>query len=406
MLLILLACSPPQEIVMGPSSLRSANGYEEELDQVDQQLLAAQERASWLDDYSADVHVAVWAQLRARLSGDYADYTLAQESIDWAFEQAPEGAGPFQSRAQLNYSLHCLDAIPADLEAAYSAILIDNNKLSSLVLTQANLDFQQGRYAQAMDGYEESLALHQSIAGFGARANARYWLGDVSGAHADMDAAEAMYHGSQQEPLAWFDLQRGLMDLERGQYDEALAHYHNADAHLGGYWLVQEHVAEIWVLQGYEVQAQDLYLDIVDRTGSPEFMDALAGLSTGAERAAWFARADSVYEQRLLDFPEASWGHALDHYLESGQADRALDLAQKNAALRGNGHATTQLAQAYLLKDAPQQAVNALQPSVDGGWTSAAAYWELHLAYQALGETAQSERNRELAVALHPEIGR
>lgn len=405
MLLILLACSTPEEIVMGPSPLHSSQAYEAELDQVDQQLFAAQERAAWLDDYSADVHVAVWAQVRARLSGDYSDYTLAQESLDWAFEQATVGAGPFQERAQLNYSLHRLESVPSDLEAAYGAILMDNNTLSSLVLTQANLDFQQGRYEQAMTGYEESLALHPSIGGFGARANARYWLGDVAGAEADLDRAEGLYHGFSLEPLAWFDLQRGLMDLERGQLEQALAHYHDADAHLGGYWLIQEHIAEIWVLQGFETEAWDLYLDIVDRTGSPEFMDALAGLSTGAEQADWYAQADAVYAQRLVDFPEASWGHALDHYLESGQEDLALDLAQRNAALRGNGHATTQLAQAYLLHGVPQSAIETLQPSVDSGWTSAAAHWVLHLAYEDVGDARNSELNRAQALALHPEIG-
>ncbi len=405
MLLILLACSPPEEIVMGPSPLHSSQAYEAELDQVDQQLFAAQERAAWLDDYSADVHVAGWAQVRARLSGDYADYTLAQGSLDWAFEQATVGAGPFQERAQLNYSLHRLDLVPADLDAAYRAILIDDNTLSSLVLMQANLDFQQGRYEQATAGYEESLALHPSIAAFGARANARYWLGDVSGAEADLDAAEGLYHGFSDEPLAWFDLQRGLMDLERGQLDQALVHYQDADAHLGGYWLIQEHIAEIWVLQGFEPQAWDLYLDIVDRTGSPEFMDALAGLSTGAEQADWYAQADAVYAQRLVAFPEATWGHALDHYLESGQEELALDLAQRNAALRGNGHATTQLAQAYLLHGAHQSAIETLQPSVDSGWTSAAAHWVLHLAYEGLGQSQESELNRARALALNPEIG-
>ena len=406
MLLILLACSPPDETVMGPSPLQGSQAYDAELEQVDRQLFVAQERAAWLDDYSADVHVAAWARIRARLSGDYSDYTLSQESLQWAFEQAPTGAGPFQERAQLNYSLHRLDRVPGDLLSAHSAVLIDDNTLASLVLIQANLDFQQGRFERAMTGYEESLALHQSIGGFGARANARYWLGDVSGAEADLNEAEGLYHGFDKEPLAWFDLQRGLMDLERGQYAQALAHYHDADAHLGGYWLVQEHIAEIWVLQGFESHAQDLYLDIVDRTGSPEFMDALAGLSSGADQDAWFAQADAVYAQRLVDFPEASSGHALDHYLESGQEELALDLAKKNAALRGNGHATTQLAQAYLLNEAPQQAINALQPSVDSGWTSASAHWELHLAYQAVGDGSQAELNRALALALNPRIGR
>lgn len=404
MLLILLACSSPEEIVMGPSSLQGPQAFEAELDQADQRLLAAQERAETLDDYSADVLVAGWAQQRARLSGDYADYATADAALAWAFEQAPEGGGPFLARAQLDYSLHRVDRAPADLDAAYQAVLIDDNTLASLVLMEANLDFQQGRYADAVDGYEDALSLHPSIGAYSALATAHYWLNDLHAAHANLDAAEALYHGFEQEPLAWFDLQRGIWDLERGQLDAALAHFHDADAHLGGYWLVQEHIAEIWVLQGFEDHARPLYEDIVDRTGSPEFMDALAGLTTGDEAAEWEVRAEAVYLQRLEDFPEASWGHALDHYLETAQPERALELAERNAALRPNGASFTQLAEALLLSGRPQEAAAALQPSVDAGWTSADAHWVLHLSYAETGQQALAETHRAKAVALNPGV--
>jgi hypothetical protein len=57
-----------------------------------------------------------------------------------------------------------------------------------------------------------------------------------------------------------------------------------------------------------------------------------------------------------VKLPEASYGHALEHFLEfphpdhrrSADAKRAVDVARKNVALRPNGEAKTRLAQAYV----------------------------------------------------------
>ena len=46
-------------------------------------------------------------------------------------------------------------------------------------------------------------------------------------------------------------------------------------------------------------------------------------------------------------FPEATWGHALRHYLEFGPYDVAVDLAEKNWNLRPNREARELLERAY-----------------------------------------------------------
>jgi tetratricopeptide (TPR) repeat protein len=97
--------------------------------------------------------------------------------------------------------------------------------------------------------------------------------------------------------------------------------------------------------------AMRLYRDLIRRTQNPEFMDALARLLRAEEKARQAERlqltARSIYEQRLERFPEATWGHALRHYLEFGPYDVAVDLAEKNWNLRPNREARELLERAY-----------------------------------------------------------
>jgi thioredoxin-like negative regulator of GroEL len=57
-------------------------------------------------------------------------------------------------------------------------------------------------------------------------------------------------------------------------------------------------------------------------------------------------RARKVYEERLAAFPEATWGHALDHWLAHGDPAEALEMARKNHDNRPNGEAKLGLVQA------------------------------------------------------------
>ena len=289
---------------------------------------------------------------RARLTGDYDDYARAEGAVQAAFARSPEGAGPFLTRASLNYSLHRLERVEADLVAAERAVLVGSDTRASLAAMRASLALQQGDAVAAEAGYRAALALHDSPTTHGALAIALSRQDRWDEAEAALDTAAAGYHGHSVEPLAWIALHRGIFDLTRERLDEALVHYDEALAIMPGWWLAQEHVAEIAVLQGRSDQALALYTDVVARTGLPEFMDAIAGVLADQgqpdDAARWRARARQVYERQLRQFPEAAAGHALQHYLDAGDRPaQALALAQANAAIRPNAEALGLLAQAY-----------------------------------------------------------
>jgi len=61
---------------------------------------------------------------RGKLSGDISDFVAAEETLQNAFEVAGPGAGPFLTRAALNFTLHRLPLIESDLASIESALIV------------------------------------------------------------------------------------------------------------------------------------------------------------------------------------------------------------------------------------------------------------------------------------------
>ena len=82
-------------------------------------------------------------------------------------------------------------------------------------------------------------------------------------------------------------------------------------------------------------------------------MDALAAVLLGSGREeegrAWGAKADAIWRRELARFPEATYAHALDHFLTLGNdSAEALALARDNVQVRPNGAARVKLARELL----------------------------------------------------------
>jgi len=277
-------------------------------------------------------------------------------------------------RASLNLTLHRINDVEADLEAAGRRILLDDGRKSEIALMRARLALARGDYDGARRHLDASAAQRDSIDLHAVRAQIASQTGEPDLAHQEIATAESMYHGKATEPRAWFHLLRGLVDLDHRDYDEALRHYRDADAAMPDYWLVQEHIAEIHALRGEHAQALAIYRPVVNQTGSPELMGALAGvlLEVGEheEAAQLIKRAQAIFDARLEEFPEAAGGHALEFAIEFGDPARAVELAEANARLRPNGPALGLLAEAYLAADRRDDAAAAVARAGATGWVS------------------------------------
>jgi len=345
---------------------------------------------------------------RARLSGDYDDYAKAEAAVERAFTVAGGDVGPHVTRIALNFTLHRLDRVAADLERVEKYAIKTAADRRALRELGAELAFQQGRYADARAGFEAALAAEPGdVTNIARMALLRWKTGDFLGAEDLYGQALGKRIGG--EPEAWLHLQLGLMDLERGRHDEALAHYRDGAAQLAGYWLLDEHIAEILTLQGKTDEALALYADIIARTDNPEFMDAVAGIHRAAGRseaaAPLIARADAIYEAQLARFPEAAYGHALEHFLEFGaDPERTVALAEANHRTRPNAEAKISLATAYLHAGRKSDARKAIDEALATPWNTADLHATAAEVLAASGDAAAAAEQRRLALAINPAV--
>lgn len=388
---------------------RDATAYTHTLAELDREIAAVQahverQAKSWLMlEKLANLYLR-----RARLSGSYDDYAAATEALDRAFERAPEGTGPVLTRAALNFTLHRLAQVEPDLVSHERIPTLDKPTQAHIAGMRGDVAFERGEYARAREHYDAALALARRAPLLAKLAQWHWRTGEFDEAERRYAEARELMPDDALEARAWIDLQLGLMDLERGRYDDAFGHYRDGAALLGGWWLLEEHIAEIAALQHRDAFALALYDDIIARTGKAEFLDAKAGLleragdTAGAAKAR--AQAATIYEAELARFPEASYGHALDHYLECGPPERALELATANYELRPGVPAMIALAEARLGVDDVAGAQEIIDRALATPWVSAELSWVASQIYTRLGHADRAAELRREAEALHPTI--
>jgi tetratricopeptide (TPR) repeat protein len=388
------------------SILDPGDGYERAVADLDRTIVATLDRAqaqptSWtIRGEAAELY-----RSRARLSGDWSDYAKSQQQLDLAFATTPEGAGPFLAQASLDMTLHRLSALPSSLEQAERTVNLDDNSLASILMLRAQSDMLTDGYVVASERISTAMDLHATVGGHSNAARLAWVTGDFDTAHAEYDAAEGMYFGLSDEPHAWFHLQRGLMDLDRGRYDDALAHYLDADAALPGYWLVHEHIAEaLWAIG--DIQAADtLYADVVTRTGAPDLQDTYAEflLERGQEEAAsqLLTTADASWEARIAAFPDAAYGHAVSHYLLT-DPERAVLLAEAQLVEQPSAAARTTLASALFGVSRVAEARAVVDLALATEWRHADTFDLASQIYAANGDTPGATALCQQARAINP----
>lgn len=361
---------------------------------------------------SAQAQLALAAQylVLAQLTGDYRNYSAAQQAIDAAFLHSSGNLSPYFARAKLNFTLHRLAAAQQDLTQAAPLFNPSPGALAEREGLAADLAFYNGHYAAAIAAYRQSLQTHETVAGLVRLAVAYARTGHSSEALALLHWAEASLPAPKGQLFAFLALQQGLVYLDMGRYDLALAHYSRADRGFPGWWLVQEHMAEALNLQGETAAAEALYRQVIPASGLPEYQDALANLLNNSQRSAeaspLLASARMGFESRLHAFPEAAAGHALDFYLNHGPLSQAVTLAQQNARTRPYGEAQIKLAQALLANGQARLALSTLQAPLAAGWRTPQLFVTQAAILRTLGQTHACAGALQNAKTLNPNAER
>lgn len=401
--LALAACSgpPPEPQVVAQTG---APAYADELAAADRTVLQAE--TQYRSDGWSAAPAAISAYLeRARLSGRYEDYAAADRIL--AAAQGAAGAAALcHAAARLHFSLHRLERAAESLAACDDHAALPTGPRGELLELAGELAYLRGRYREALRIYRQALARNETLSGLARLARYHAATGAPVEALALLDRADRLYHGTSNRPRAWLALQRGLIALGRGGWDEAHAHYLHAQRLLPGWWLAREHEAEVLALQGRTAPAIAIYREVVAATGHPEYMDAIARLllpDQPGEAREWIARARAGHERRAALLPGAAADHALDHYLAFGSAAEALALARANFRRRPHGESAIGLVAALARAGELAAAEAEVRKALASGWDTA----ELHAAaaqiFALRGLHAEAESAGRAARARHPQ---
>ena len=314
----------------------------------------------------------------AKLTGDYSWYKKTESILGIAKQKAPQGSGPLQSLAGLHYTMHRIDEAEKHNQVRANSILLSRKDRAEIASLEGDIAFHRQDYETARTKYDQAIELNETPQSLFKKAYFFWQTGDFKNAEAWTRKADAKVADRDQYMKAWMDLQLGLMDLDRDRLDEALAHYQEANTHFKGYWLIREHIAEIYSLQSKYDIAEKMYVELVEETQSPELMSALAEVYENTNRPELAKKliknSTRIYKRRLRQYKTASLGHAFDHFLSHGRPQTVMQLAQENYEVRPNAEASLMLAQAHLKLNQFKQAEDVIEKLLQTPYRSPALY--------------------------------
>ena len=260
----------------------SLAGYQAEMRRIEEDIASigsADPLATPIDPERVTLYVYRLYQ-RAAIAGDSAQLSAVERAINRAIPLLANPSDLYLLKANTAFKLHKLSDVEAALRAVPS--VYDSNEGR---LIRADLDFQHGRYREAKRGY---LGVLQAERSWGALARLAYFYGkrgDVAGADHLYEEAEDQLTAKEMRSYAWLEVQRGFLAFAHGRYGEARLHYGQADAAYPGYWLVDEHVAELLGAEGHYGQAIEILERIISTRDRPDLLQAIGELYAIAGQA-------------------------------------------------------------------------------------------------------------------------
>jgi tetratricopeptide (TPR) repeat protein len=339
---------------------------------------------------------------RAMLTGGAGDLAMADTAIERAFRAIGPTANLYLLKANLDFRLHRLEETHRDIAA-----LSPFGDGAQVVALRAGVAFQEGRYDAARRGYLRAIEERPTWDNL---ARLAYWeakLGDLERAGRLYEQAHAEIAPKDLRSRAWLRVQRGLQEFNRGRYDQALAHYEEADREYSGYWLVEEYMAELLGAQRKFDQAIALYRKSLTRSPRPELAQALGDLYVFMGRASeaepWHDRALAAY----LDSArrgEVRYYHHLARFYSDVRQDgaEALKWARRDADLRP--HFVTQDGLAWALYRDGQfaAALAAMETALSSGVRDPHVFFHAGIISLAAGRTAEGKKFLKLLAELNP----
>jgi tetratricopeptide (TPR) repeat protein len=271
----------------------------------------------------------------------------------------------------------------------------------------ADIDFQEGRYAQAGSAFRSLLEEDPT---WDVMARLAHWTGKLG----DPEEADRLYERAEEDltakemgSYAWLELQRGSLASSRGRFAEARSHYERASAAFSGHWRTDEHMAALLAAEGDLESAERLLRRAVSRVPKVELQQALGELLAARgrdeEARACFESAATAFLASVREGGVHYYHHLADLYADDlARPAEGVRWARKDAALRSNYGTQSMLAWALFRNGELAEALEWIRLALDSGVRDAGVYSRAATLFGASGDLVQADRYERAARAINP----
>lgn len=339
---------------------------------------------------------------RGSLTGDFAELERAGAAIDAAIECVGNPADLYFLKANLDFKFHRLADVKRDLEMNAGF----RTSIQARAL-KADLDFQEGRYDAAREEYDAVIRDDRTWDNLARLGYFKFKMGDRDGAEQLYAEAVDELTAKEMRHYSWMELQRGVLDLTSGRYDDAEAHYRRAETAYSGHWLVAEHLAELLGAQGRFDEAAVLYREVVARVPRPELQQALGELYTLMGES---EQAEACHELALSAYLDSAqhgdvhyYHHLVDFFADVREdGAEAMKWARKDLELRDNFSTQAALAWALYRNGQFAEARDLMNRALASGAADAHLFHQAGMIYAAAGSDDDANRYVHAAAEINP----
>lgn len=340
--------------------------------------------------------------LKASLTGRFDDFKVAETETETAIHELGSSDDLYLVRANLNYTFHRLDEATHDLD-----------RLSSLAASprarvlRTNIALQQGKYADARQGYESVLQAERTWDNLAHLAYLESRIGDSLAADRLYREAQDEITAKEMRSYAWVEVQRGLLDLRQGRHEEAWEHYRHADKAYSGYWLIEGHMAELLGAERKYGEAIARYQSVLARSPRPELQQAVGDLyalmGQPEQARPWHERALGAYLASARR-GEVHYFHHLAWFYADVREDgaEAVKWARRDLDLRPNSATREALAWALYRAGRFAESLDEITQALAGGVKDAHLYFHAAMIHLAAGRTNEGRQFLKRAAEVNP----
>jgi tetratricopeptide (TPR) repeat protein len=390
-------------VVRGQAHNERPTDYEIELERIDRDISELEDSALAIPiDVGEATRYAYLLYHRASLTGNFAEFEVAETAIDDAIRHIGPWADLCLLKANVDFKLHRLVDARHDLEMAPE--LADVTQARAL---KADLDLQEGRYEDAREGYEGVIKDDRTWDNLARLAYFKAKMGDVEGAEQLYIEAEDEITAKEMRSYAWVELQRGLLELAHGRYESARTHYEQAGKAYSGYWLVDKHIAELLGALGEFDEAVALYEEVIGRVPRPDLQQALGDLyvSMGEPDQArpWHEKALAAYLESVQRGDVHYLHHLTDFYADVREdGAEAVRWARKDLELRQNFSTQAALAWGLYRDGQLAEALDAMHKALSSGVRDAELFCQAGMIHLAADRTDEGKQFLREAAEINP----